>query len=79
MTLTHKIKLIFCRITWWFGITKKARAHYKAAQDYYYLWDLYNIVSGAYLEEHRKQKDKRMIYKLEGQVELLQGILDIKE
>ena len=79
MTLTHKIKLVFCRITWWLRITKKARKHYEALQDYYYLYDLYNIISGAYIEAHRKKLDGEDTYKLKGQVELLAEILDIKQ
>ena len=79
MTLTHKIKLIFCRITWWLRITEKAKAHKEALEDYYYLYDLYNIISGAYLEEHRKRPDSEKTYKYKGQVELLVEILDIKQ
>ena len=77
MTLTHKIKLIFCRITWWLGITEKAREHKKALEDYYYLYDLYNVISGAYLEADRKRTSVEDIHKLKGQVELLVEILDI--
>ena len=79
MTLSHKVKLIFCRLTWWLRITDKARAHYEALQDYYYLYDLYNVISGAYLEAHRKRPDSEETYKLKGQTELLKIILDIKQ
>ena len=79
MTLSHKIKLIFCRIIWWLGLTDKARKHYEIAQDYYYLYDLYNEISVRYLEADRKRKSVEDIHKLKGQVELLAGILDIKE
>ena len=78
MTLTHKIKLIFCRITWWLQITEKSIDHKKALEDYYYLYDLYNIISVAYLETHRKRPDSNDTYKLKGQIELLATILDIK-
>ena len=78
MKLSHKIKLIFCRITWWLRITEKSKAHYEALQDYYYLYDLYNIISGAYLEAHRRKPDSEETYKLKGQVELLVEILDIR-
>jgi len=78
MTLKHKIKLIFCRLTWWLRITEKARQHYEALQDYYYLYDLYNVITVKYLEEHRKRPDSEHTYKLKGQVELLAEILDIK-
>lgn len=78
MTLTHKIKLIFCRVTWWLGITEKARKHYEALQDYYYLYDLYNTISVKYLEAHRKQTEQKLIHELNGQAELLAEILDIK-
>ena len=78
MTLSHKVKLIFCRLTWWLRITEKSKAHYKALQDYYYLYDLYNIISGTYLEAHRKRPDSEQTYKLKGQAELLKIILDIK-
>ncbi len=78
MTLTHKVKLIFCRISWWLRITEKAREHKKALEDYYYLYDLYNIISGAYLEAHRKRIDSEQTYKLKGQTELLAEILDIR-
>ncbi len=79
MTLTHKIKLVFCRITWWFRLTEKARNHYRAAQDFYYLHDLYNTITAAYLEADRKRTEQEKIHKLKGQVELLATILDIKQ
>ena len=78
MTLSHKIKLIFCRISWWLRITSKARKHYEALQDYYYLYDLYNTITVAYLEAHIKQETEQT-YKLKGQIELLAQILDIKQ
>ena len=78
MRLNHKIKLIFSRITWWLRITEKAREHKKALEDYYYLYDLYNIISGAYLEAHRKRIDSKETYELKGQIKLLKIILDIK-
>ena len=77
MTLAHKIKLIFCRITWWLRITEKSIEHYEALQDYYFYYDLYNSITSKYLEEHRKRPDGETTYKLKGQVELLAGILDI--
>ncbi len=79
MTLSHKIKLVFCRITWWFRLTEKARNHYRVAQDYYYLHDLYNEISVKYIETHRKQTEQKLIHELKGQVELLKVILDIKQ
>jgi len=79
MTLTHKIKLIFCRITWWLRITEKSKDHYEALEDYYYLYDLYNSITSKYLEEHRKRPESEITYKLKGQAELLAGILDIKQ
>ena len=79
MTLSHKIKLIFCRVTWWLKITEKSKRHYEALQDYYYFYDLYNTISVKYLEEQRKKPDGELTYKLKGQVELLAVILDIKE
>ena len=79
MTLTHKIKLIFCRFTWWLRITEKTKEHYEALQDYYYLYDLYNTITVKHLEADRKRTDNKVIYKLKGQVELLAVILDIKE
>ena len=79
MTLAHKIKLVFCRIIWWFRLTDKARKHYRAAQDYYYLYDLYNEISVKYLEADRKRKSIEDIHKLKGQVELLAKVLDIKQ
>ena len=78
MTLTHKIKLVFCRIIWWLGLTDKARKHYRVAQDYYYLYDLYNEISVKYLEADRKRIEQKLIYELKGQAELLATILDIK-
>lgn len=78
MTLSHKIRLIWARFTWWLRITEKSKEHKKALEDYYYLYDLYNILSGAYLESHRKKIDSEETYKLKGQVELLAEILDIK-
>lgn len=78
MTLTHKIKLIFCRITWWLRLTEKARAHYEVAQDYYYLHDLYNQLTIKYLEADIRRSEQQLIHKLKGQVELLAEILDIK-
>ena len=79
MTLTHKIKLIFCRITWWLRITEKARAHKEALEDYYFHYDLYNSITSKYLIEHRKRPDGEITYKLKGQAELLAKILDIKQ
>ncbi len=79
MTLRHKIKLVFCRITWWFRLTEKARNHYRVAQDFYYLYDLYNQISVKYIETHRKQREQKLIQELKGQVELLKIILGIKE
>lgn len=78
MTLRHKIKLVFCRITWWLGITEKARNYYNALQDYYHLYNIYNVIAGAYLEQHRKRPDAQETYKLKGQAEILAKILDIK-
>ncbi len=79
MTLSHKVKLIFCRITWWLRITDKARKYKIALDDYYYLFNIYNIISGQYLEAHRIRVDSEQTLKLKGQVELLAGILDIKQ
>ena len=79
MKLSHKIKLIFSRLNWWLRITEKSKAHYEALQDYYYLYDLYNIISSTYLEADRKRTKIEDIYKLKGQVELLAKVLDIKQ
>ena len=78
MKLSHKIKLIFCRITWWLRITEKSKKHYEALKDYYYFFNLYNIISGLYLEEHRKKPEGELTLRLKGQVELLAEILDIR-
>jgi len=79
MTLKHKIKLVFCRITWWLRLTDKARKYYDIAQDFYYLYDLYNQITVKYLEADRKRTSIENIHKLKGQIELLAQILDIKQ
>jgi hypothetical protein len=78
MTLKHKIKLVFARIGWWLRITEKAKDHYEALQDYYYLYDLYNTVTKAFLDAHARRPDDSSTCKLKGQIELLAEILDIR-
>ena len=79
MTLSHKIKLVFARINWWLRITEKSRKHYEALKDYYYYYNLHNIIPGAYLESEKRSKMGEETLKLKGQVELLKEILDIKQ
>ena len=77
MTLRHKIKLIFCRITWWLRITNEAKKHYKILEDYKYLFNLYEDKKKEYLLEHKRKIDSIETIQLKAQVELLATILDI--
>jgi hypothetical protein len=79
MTLTHKIKLVFSRITWWLRITEKSKELHKTLKNYSFLYDLYNQLNQKYLESHRRKSDSEETYKLKGQVELLARILDIRQ
>lgn len=78
MTVGHKIRLVFARAIWWMRITEKSRKHYEALKDYYYLYDLYNKISSKLIETQREVRTSAQTYKLQGQVELLKKILDIK-
>lgn len=78
MKLTHKIKLIFCRISWWLSLTEKARQYKEAKRNYDYYLVLYNKKLDAYLLSHKQNATSIETYKLKGQVELLSEILDIK-
>ena len=59
-------------------ITEKSRKHYEALKDYYYFYDLYNKINNKFIETQREARTSVQIYKLEGQIELLKRILDIK-
>ncbi len=78
MTLRHKIKLVFARVTWWMRMTERARRHAKALKDCYYFYDLYNEITSKFIEMEKVAKNSAQTYKLKGQIDLLKIILDIK-
>lgn len=79
MTLKHKIKLIFCRINWWFRITNEARAYNTTLRNYRFINKLYNKIYLNFLEEEKKKPDSPQTHKLRAQVQILAEILDIKQ
>jgi len=78
MKLTHKIKLIFCRLNWWLAKTEKAKQYKESNKNYDYFLVLYNKKNDAYLLSHKQNSTSIETHKLKGQVELLAEILDIK-
>lgn len=78
MKVTHKIKLFFARISWWFALTEKAQQYKEAKKNYDYFLVLYNKTNDAYLLSHKQNATSIDTHKLKGQVELLATILDIK-
>jgi hypothetical protein len=78
MKLTHKIKLIFARISWWFALTEKAKQYKEAKKNYDYYLVLYNEKLKQYLLEHKQNPTSVITHELNGQVKLLATILDIK-
>ena len=78
MTLKHKIKLIWCRFTWWLKLTDKAIEYHDAKGNYQYLLDLYNEYNLKFLDEQKKKQFSNETIILKAKVDLLAMILDIK-
>ena len=78
MTITHKIKLIFCRLNWWIAKTEKAKQYKESNKAYEYYLELYNQKLKQYLLEHKQNSTSIITHELNGQVKLLAEILDIK-
>ena len=75
MKLTHKIKLILCRVNWWLGFTKRAKRYAERTREYSLLEKTFIDKQDKYNEAFRKNPSSDLAKTLLIEIKLLGSLL----